>query len=289
MTILVTGATGNVGRRVIDQLLDASAKVRAVSRDPATATLPAGVQTIRGDLNDPATLTEALHGIKRIFLFPVPETAQRVASLAREAGVDHVVVLSSAAVTAGYDTSFHLPVERAVERAGLTWTHVRPGEFALNKLYLWGPGIRADRTVRDPFPNAVEIPTHEADIADVTATALLGDGHAGKAYTFAGPGPVTHREQVAAIAAAIGDDISFDQVSPEEAREYYRKQGGWAAANADYLLGFEDYEGDQTSEPEAGHEWDAAAVPALETAEQVTGKPGRTFAEWALDHADDFR
>ncbi|MFC7642135.1 hypothetical protein ACFQX6_15050 [Streptosporangium lutulentum] len=69
----------------------------------------------------------------------------------------------------------------------------------MNKLFLWGPSIRFEGVVRDPFPDAVEIPTHEADIADVAAVALLDDGHAGKAYIFAGPGPVTHREQVEAI------------------------------------------------------------------------------------------
>src|SRR5262245_2831283 len=167
MTILVTGATGNVGRKVIHHLVRARAPVRALSRNPHTAGLPVGVEVVRGDLADPATMNAALSGVERMFLFPVPETAQRIAQMARDAGVRHVVVLSSAAVTAGYDLSFHLPVERAVESAGLHWTHVRPGEFALNKLYLWGPGIRTDRTVCDPFPEAIDTPTHEADIADV--------------------------------------------------------------------------------------------------------------------------
>ncbi|MFC7642136.1 SDR family oxidoreductase [Streptosporangium lutulentum] len=117
MTIPVTGATGNVGRNVVDRLVRTGATVRALTRDPAAARLPTGVEVARGDLADPATLGDALRGVERMFPFPVPETARHVARQAREAGVSHVVVLSSAAVTADYDTSFHLPVEQAVEQA----------------------------------------------------------------------------------------------------------------------------------------------------------------------------
>jgi uncharacterized protein YbjT (DUF2867 family) len=203
---------------------------------------------------------------------------------ARRAGVRRVVVLSSGAVTGGVDTDFHLPVERAVEEAGLEWTHVRPGEFALNKLWLWGPSVRAERVVRDPFPDAAWFPTHERDIADVAVAALLEDGHAGAAYDVNGPEMISNREQIRAIASAIGHDVHHEQVTRRQAREQYLRQGGFAAANAAFLLGFEDYSGNP-----GGEVGEVPPAPDLPTCEPVTGRTARTFAQWARDHAEDFR
>ena len=288
MTILVTGATGFVGRNVVHGLAAAGADVRAVTRNPAAAHLPEGVDVIRGDLNDPATLAPALDGVDRLYLFPSPQTAREIVRLAVRAGVQRVVVLSSGAVTTGYDTEFHLPVERAVEESGLDWTFVRPGEFATNKLHLWAPSIRAESAVYDPFPNAVGVPTHERDVADVALIALLEDGHAGRAYTLVGPGPLTHQEQADQIGAAIGREVSFAGATVQQCLDYYTRLGGWAAANARFLLGLEDYS-HNPSTPETQKRWAKSEVPPLPTAESVTGRPARTFAEWARDHADDFR
>lgn len=285
MTFLITGATGNIGRLVVERL--AGHPVRALTRTPGAARLPAHVEVVGGDLERPDSLVGALQGVRRMYLYPTPGTARDVVARAVEAGVERIVVLSSGAVTAGLDTDFHLPVERAVEESGLEWTHVRPGEFMLNKLWLWGPSIRAERTVRDPFPDAAWYPVHEADVADVAAAALLDDGHANTAHTLNGPELISHRDQVAAIAAAIGEDVALEQVTPETARDLYRAQGGFAAANADFLLGFEDYSGADAS-PEAIADFDPTSVGPVPTAEPVTGR-ARTFAEWAADHADDFR
>jgi uncharacterized protein YbjT (DUF2867 family) len=286
VTTLVTGATGNVGRLVVDRLVGAGVRVRALTRDPAAA-FPEGVEVASGDLTDPDTIVAALDGVERMYLFPVPATAREVVGLARRAGVRRIVVLSSGAVTTGHDTDYHRPVERAVEESGLEWTHVRPGEFALNKLWLWGPSIRAERVVRDPFPDLASFSVHERDIADVAAGALLHDGHAGAAYTVTGPELITRRDQVRAIASAIGCPVRFEEVTREQARDIYREQGGFAATNADFLLGFTDYSG---AEPAPGAEPASKAGPVrLPTAEQVTGAPARTFTEWARDHAPDFR
>lgn len=288
MAFLVTGATGNVGRNVVRQLVKAGEEVRALTRSPRTSGLPAGVQVIAGDLTQPESLADAVKGIDRMFLFPVPETAREVVSMAREAGVHRVVVLSSGAVTTGYDTNFHLPVEQAVEESGLEWTHVRPGEFAMNKLALWGPSIRAEGVVRDPNPDLTWCPVHERDIADVTARALLEDGHGGRAYTLNGPEMLSHRRQVELIAEAIGRPIRFEVVTRDEARENYLRQGGFAAANADFLLGFEDYSGGETDLQDL-KEFDPPAAGPMPTAEEVIGVPAaRTFAQWARDHAREF-
>ncbi len=287
MRILLTGATGNVGRIVAERLVRAGADVRAVTRYPRRARLDGPVETVQGDLHDPPSLRSALEGVERMYLFPVAATAKEVVALAKEAGVRRVVVLSSGAVTGGFDTDFHLPVERAVEESGLEWTHVRPGEFMLNRLWIWGPSIRAGRVVRDFGPDLAWCPVHEADIADVAAAALLEDGHAGAAYDLNGPETISRRDQVKAIAEAIGEDIRFEAVTPAEARELYLAQGGFAADNADFLTGFTDYSG-QEADPAAMDDFDITAYGPLPTAEAVTGRPARTFAEWAHDHAADF-
>jgi uncharacterized protein YbjT (DUF2867 family) len=235
----------------------------------------------------PESFADALKGVDRMYLFPVAETAWEVVALARQAGVRRVVVLSSGAVTTGFDSNFHLPVEQAVEASGLEWTHVRPGEFAMNKLALWGPSIRAEGVVRDPNPDAAWCPVHEQDIADVAALALLEDGHCGRAYTLNGPEMLSHRRQVELIAEATGRPIRFEVVSRDEARENYRKQGGFAAANADFLLGFEDYSGG-ARDLQALKEFDPTATGPVPTAEEATGVPARTFAQWAHDHAREF-
>jgi uncharacterized protein YbjT (DUF2867 family) len=284
MTTLVTGATGHIGRLVVDRLVEAGEDVRALTRDPARAAFPAGVTVVRGDLAEPGTLADAFRGVERLHLFPFPATARAVVGLARRAGVRRIVVLSSGAVTGGADTDFHRLVERAAEESGLEWTHVRAGEFALNMLWLWGPLIRAERVVYEPFPDNGRYPTHEADIADVAATVLLEDGHAGAAYDVIGPELIGHRGQIQKIAAAIGEDIRLVVVEPAEARERSLRQGGLAAANARFFLGLDDGDEPLTVLPYAPP---TAITPP--TAEDVTGRPGRSFTQWVHDHADDFR
>jgi uncharacterized protein YbjT (DUF2867 family) len=219
-------ASGTVGRSLVSQLARAGEPVRAMTRDPAAARFPAGVQVVHGDLAEPGSLAAALAGVDRLHLFPYPATAPEVVDLAGRAGVRRVTVLSSGSVTAGFDTDYQLPVEQAVEASGLEWTHLRPGEFAANRLALWGPSVRAERVVRWPFADEVGVPIHEADIAAVAVLALLEDGHAGRAYDLTGPATLSVREQVAAIAAAIGADVRLEEVSRPDALRLLQEQGG---------------------------------------------------------------
>jgi len=287
MSILVTGATGFVGRHVVSQLAALGEPVVAMTRDPAGARVPEGVRVVRGDLLDVSSMAEALVGADRLYLFPEPRTAVDVVDAARRAGVERIVTLSSGAVTDGLDTDYQLPVERAVEASGCTWTHLRPGEFASNTLRLWGPSIRAERVVRHHQPDWRGLPIHEADIAAVGVEALLREGHHGRAYDLTGPERVSARDQARLIGEALGEPVRVETVTNEEARRILRSYGGWAADNADFLTGFESYSPSDMPEYTA-EEWDEMLQP-LPTVEQVLGRPALTYARWADDHAEDFR
>lgn len=278
MTILVTGATGHVGRVVAERLLEAGEHVRALTRRPATAGLPENAEVVAGDLTDADALPAGLFdGVDRMYLFPIAQTAGDVLARAAAAGVRRVVTLSAlAAEMDGGDNAIgdrHLTVERAVEAAGVEWTHLRPGPFAVNQL-AWAPSIRAEGVVRAPYPRAHQAPIHEADIAEVAVAALLEDGHAGAAYALSGPESLTQAERAAAIGAAIGREIRFEEQSPADARAAMTAHLPGPAA--DMLLG---YMASSVDKP----------APILPAVQRVLGRPGRTFAQWAADHADDFR
>ncbi len=277
MTILVTGATGNVGRLVVRGL---KTGVRAITRDPGKARFPDGVEVVKADLDDPDSIP--FDGVEKLYLFVHPPTAREVVERAVKAGVRRIVTLSSGAVTYGYDTSHHLPVEQAVEASGVEWTHLRPGEFAVNKIDLWAPSIREDGTIVHPDPDAFGQPIHEADIADVAIKVLLEDGHAGRAYNLSGPPQITQRDMARALGEAIGRELTFRDVTVEEALAYYVSVG-WPEEIARYVLGIAGYEG---GDPDDFTDYEFVVSPDYE---ELTGRPYRTFAQWARDHADDFR
>ncbi|MFI7306329.1 NAD(P)H-binding protein [Micromonospora aurantiaca] len=274
MKFLVTGATGNVGREVVRHLCAAGVPVRAVSRNPAAADLPPEVEVVQGDLLRPETLEKAFDGITAMHLFPEPETAAAVVDLARRKGVRRIVVLSSEAVTDNPDDGYHRVVEKAVEESGLEWTHVRPGEFALNKRDTWSAAIRSG-TVRLAFPEAKGVPIHETDIGAVAATALREDGHSGKVYRPTAEQTTTHREQVEAIAEAVGKPVTIEVITPEQEKEDLLGIG-WPDDLVEYIQAYQ-------------RQWTVTPPEARTDVSTVTGRPARTFAEWARDHADDFR
>ncbi|MER7466250.1 NAD(P)H-binding protein [Streptomyces sp. NPDC097981] len=277
MTVLVTGATGSVGRHVVGRLVSAGVPVRALTRTPATAGLPDAVEVFEGDLDRPETLRAALAGVESLYLFPVPGTAREVVAAAKEAGVRRIVVLSSSSVldTSGDNHSgeHHRAVERAVEESGIEWTFVRPDEFATNVLWKWAHSIRTEGVVRAPYGNAPRVLIHEADVAAVAAAALLEDGHAGQAYVLTGPEVVTQAEQVAQIAGAIGRPVAFEEITPDQARRFMGQ--AMPAPVVEMVLG---YLADAVANPPV----------TVDTVEKITGRPALTFARWAADHAADF-
>jgi uncharacterized protein YbjT (DUF2867 family) len=298
MTILVTGATGNVGRCVVDRLVGAGQRVRAMTRDPQATRLTAGVEAVRGDFERPETWPNVLDGVERVYLFPfvdvVAESGTGFVDQAVGAGVHRFVVHSAAA--AGFEPGdnpgdrslsplrrhlaeerqAHRELELTVEATDAQWTHVRPGLLAANALK-WAERIRTERTVREPYPTAGYPWVHEADIAEVAVAALLTDSHVGAAYTITGPAKVTQAEQVKAIGAAIGGEIHFAEVTPEQAREQWIRDG-YPQEIAGWLIELLAVSVDGPG-----------SLPPTDTFRQITGRAPRTFAQWALDHAADFR
>jgi uncharacterized protein YbjT (DUF2867 family) len=278
MSVLVVGASGAVGGLVVTGLLERGEEVRATSRDPRKLTLPPQVRTHAADLDDPASFGPALDGIERVFLYAdLHDPDALVAQLSRS-GVRHVVLLSSSAVThpgaeEGYNGSRFLRVERAVEASGLARTFLRPGGFASNAAR-WSWGVRADSAVPLPYPDAVQAPVHEADIADVAVAALTGDALVDATPVLTGPERLTLREQVATIGAVVGRPVSV--IAQTEAESVAMLSQHVPDVWVRQIIS----------------DWRTAvgATPAIsDEYTRITGRPARTFRTWVEDHVELFR
>jgi uncharacterized protein YbjT (DUF2867 family) len=286
--ILVTGATGAVGRQVVSQLLAADVRVRAMARSPESAALPRQVDVVRGDLTVPATLDRCLDGVDAVFLVwcaPATAVAPALARIARHAR--RIVFLSNLTVRDGIEeqafpvTTMHARIEREIEATGVRWTFLRPGAFAANARTWWAPQIRAGDVVRWPCPDAVTSPIHESDIAAVAVRALWEDGHAGAKYLLTGPQSLTQRDQVHTIGDAIGRPLRFDEIPPETARSEMAIM--MSPSIADMLI-------DAWQNVEyAGSSAVGKPAPVTSTVAEITGVPARSFHRWAVDHAVDFQ
>lgn len=196
--ILVTGATGNVGRHVVSQLLRTGAAVRALARNPDSAGLPDSVAVVRGDLSAPDTLDTCLNGVDAVFLlWPgltadfAPAVLDVISKHARR-----LVFLSSLGVRDDLEqqpdpiNALHADIEHVIEQSGLEWTFLRPGGFATNTLW-WAPQIRADGVVRWVYGACARASIHERDIAAVAARVLTSGGHGAAKYLLTGPQTLT--------------------------------------------------------------------------------------------------
>lgn len=267
MMILVTGATGLVGRGILARLRAANVEVRALTRNLDKADLPDDVEVAIGDLAQPESLAAALSGVDRVYLFSAGRVGPGFAAAAKQAGVDRVVMVS------GLDND-PASVEQPLTEAGLQWSHLRPTAFAANALRHWGYTIRTEGVVRAPYGDASIAPIHEADVADVAAALLLDHGPTGERHELTGPQSLTFRQQVGIIGEAIGQKISFVEETPEEFRE--RMTRFVPAPIVDGML-------------EAWASTAARPAAVTHTVERITGHPARSYAQWVSDHAADFR
>jgi uncharacterized protein YbjT (DUF2867 family) len=274
--ILVTGATGNVGREVVAALAARGENVRALVRDPARADLPAAVERVGGDLELPESLAPALDGTRAVFLLggwgDMPGLLRRVG----RAGVEHVVLLTSRCVVGGRAdnpvTRMWMDSEAAVRDSGLAWTILRPSGYQANALR-WLPQLRRGDVVRAPWPEIPIAVIDPADIAAVAATALTQPGHEGRAHPLSGPESLTPRDQVETLARVLARPLRYEPLSDEQAREAMA-----ADTPAPYIDAFFRFYSDG--------EFDDS--PVVDTVERVTGRAPRRFEQWARAHAGAF-
>lgn len=278
MTILVTGATGAVGRHLVATLIARGASVRALTRKPDDANLPEGVEVVAGDLADASTFGAHLfEGVDRVFVFPA-RGVETFLDAAIAADIHRFTVLSSLAAAIEFPRDrgsasqvHHSAVEAAVTERTDAWTILRPGTFA-NNLLTWAWQIRSGAPIRAPYLASAQAPVHEYDIAEAAAQTLLTDDHIGATIPITGPQALTRAEQVAAIGAAIGREIPLVEITPEQFR----------AETAQFIPEpimkmLLDYWSDTLTVPDQ-----------VRPVTSVTGRPGRTLAEWATDHRADF-
>jgi uncharacterized protein YbjT (DUF2867 family) len=277
--VLVTGATGRIGRAVIDQLTAAGVPVRAlVRRAESAATLPAGVEIVTGDLTVPESLDAALHRAGTVFLLwtAPPRTAaavvDRLAARARR-----VVYLSAPHRTPhpffrqpNPMAALHAEIERLITATGIDATIVRPGMFASNSLLWWSAAIRGEGVVRWPYGLAETAPVDDRDVAAVVARTLCEDGHAGGDYVLTGPESLSQARQVEIVGDVLGRSIPFEELSPDE----FRQAAPFGPA-VDMLLA-------------AWHATLGQPAYVTSTVSDILGVPARTFRRWATDHAAAF-
>jgi uncharacterized protein YbjT (DUF2867 family) len=274
---LITGSTGNVGGELVRALVSAGKPVRALTQGHASPEFPPGVEPVTGDLNDPASLRPALAGAWGVFLLPGYTDMPGVLAEARRAGVSRVVQLSGmSAGTGDMDnaiTRYMTETEDAIRASGLAWTILRPAAFMSNT-FQWLPQLKAGNVVRAPFGSIRTAVIDPADIAAVAVLALTMDEHEGRVYALSGPEPLAPADRVAILGQALGRDLTFQAQPDDEARAEMS-----ASMPEKYVHAFFRFYADGTL--------DESRV--LPTVHALTGRPPRTFAQWAAAHADAFR
>jgi uncharacterized protein YbjT (DUF2867 family) len=279
MTIVVTGATGNVGRPLVSELAAAGVPVRAVTRSPQTAGFPQGVEAV----NSASSAIDALAGASAVFLNSraLGDELADIVALAKRSGVTKLVALS--AINADDDFSrqpsrFRGDRNKEVEQvsidSGLDWVSLRPTVFASNFVGMWAAQIVAGDVVGGPYANASAAPIVETDIAAVAAQALLTDELVGQRIPLTGPQAFTNSELVEIIGTVLDRPLRYFEVPPEVVRQRFIGLGLGAEFADAYIAMLAD----------------ALDKPALVTreVEKITGRPATTFAQWVSDHRDLF-
>lgn len=275
--VLVTASTAPVGRSIVEQLVAMGHPVRALTRDPEKAHLPADAEIVAGDLGDAASLAAAFQEVSTVFLLAaVPGFAPAFLAAAKAAGVCRVVFQSSGAIIDDADkqpnpiAAFHADIEHQIRDSGLEWTFLRL-EVASADALQWAfdvpAQLKAGDVVRGPYAEAAGSPIHPADFAAVAIAALTQEEHAGKIYHLTGPQSLTHREQVRLIGQALGRPLRYEELDEEQARAAISPY-----APADVLFAM----------------WKQSLLqlaPVTDTVQRLTGRPPRSVEGWAADLA----
>lgn len=279
--ILITGATGNMGRELTPILFRAGKKIRVLVRDEKkVAHLDPQIERAVGDLNAPETLLPALRDVDSIFLVTF-ETQQDVNVLkaAKLAGVRQIVKLSTLEATAHKIQvgKWHYEREELIRSSGLDWTFLRPGMFMSNSIEWWAELIKSQESVFFPGGKKGRVaPVDPRDIASVAACALTQSGHGGKTYELTGPELFTIGEMVQVIARVLGKPLQYRDIPPIAAKLFLLKTGmDKPLVNA-------------LMEMLGTLRRDEGAI-VTNTVERVIGREPGTFEAWCSEHIDAFR
>lgn len=281
---LITGATGIIGRPLVEVLHAEGVPVRAVTRNPRTANLPAGVEVIDADPSRPDTLARHLDGVTGLFLHPRAAglAGAELLALAKDRGVRRVVALAALNVDDDLDEQpsrfrgdLNRENEQAAVESGLEWVSLRAGYFARNALLSWGAQIRAGDVVFGPYAKNAESPVHELDLAEVGARALRTDELVGRRPVLTGPDSLTHEELVTIIGEVLGRPLRYQEIPPEAAKQGMLQLDVPEPFVTALLARFAR----ELGQP----------APVTGEVEKALGVPARTFSQWVTDHAADFR
>jgi len=248
MTVLLTGATGNVGPQVARALADRGVRVRALARDPGRATriLPGTVEVVAGDPGDAATLRHALAGVQALFLLTEhgPDMAARqIAMLRVAAGTGTRVVKVSGTSAAirpdGPDACRqHWEVEQYLAKEGFDHVILRPNAYMQTLVAAMAASVRTSGTIPDPLAGAGLSLVDCADIGDAAAVVLTTSRHDGRTFVLTGPAAPTYREIAAMIGTVTGTHVEVNDISPRQASDAVIARGGtpWEAQHLRDML-----------------------------------------------------
>jgi uncharacterized protein YbjT (DUF2867 family) len=232
MRILITGATGDVGTRIVRRLIARSIRPRILVRsaEKAHALFGHAAEVHVGDLSNPATIRPAMRGVQTLYLVntgpEIPQRNQAAATIASEEGVRRIVKLSSLDVEQGLAIgAWHERGEAAIRESGVAFTFVRPTGF-MNNLLAWAGSIKTDGIVRSSTGDGRRPFIHSDDIAAVSEAALLDDGHSDRVLSITGPRSLSFGDATEMIAQAIGKKLIYQTISDEEAAERYARFSG---------------------------------------------------------------
>lgn len=279
---LVTGATGNIGSRVVEGLLRRSEQPRVFVRDATKARKRFGdrVDVIAGDLADPASLARAVDGVDVMFLVTAgPDLAEKdkaAAEVASRAGVSRVVKLSTYDVGPGVGTgAWHREGEAAIRGSGIGFVFVQPSGFMDNFLN-WARGIKADGVVRCSAGTG-RIPfIHSDDIAAVAIEAMTNPQHTGQSLPITGPEALSFADMTATIGGAIGRVLDFQTISDEQERQQQIVRGTPPPLVEARLAIFQAIRTGQLA-------------TVTTNVASILGRAPISFAQWAKENATAFR
>ncbi len=214
--ILVTGATGNIGKFLVEKLVKDGHFVKAFTRNPERANFNEKIEICKGDLTNKEEILQALNGVDKAFLLLANISADPFIEVASQIGLKHLVFLSSYSVEIDWKSKnnfiakHHAEVENKIKLSGIPYTFLRPAGF-MTTAFQWLGSIKVQGIAFLPYPDVTHAVIHSKDIALSAAEVLKNNSHIGKSYFLSGPELISPREMVKQISEFIGKELNVIQ------------------------------------------------------------------------------